>query len=99
MNQQITLKGAVYFDIETEAGAEPRYMWFRGTPAPFMNYVPVAEHTIVATVADGLELRAVQIKSLEAQREKASADFTETMNKINEQISKLQAIEYAPEAA
>lgn len=96
MKQQITLRGAVYFDTETQAGDPPRYMWFQGKPHPFLHYVPVAEHTIVATVAEGLDLRAVQIKSLEAQRERAAADFAETMEKINTQISKLQAIEYAP---
>lgn len=96
MKREITMKGAVYFDTETRPGESPRYAFFAGDPNPFLEYVPVAEYTIRATVPDGLDLRAVQIKSLEAQREKASAEFAETMNKINAQISKLQAIEYAP---
>ena len=96
MENEITLKGAVYFDTETRPGEKPRYTFFAGDPNPFLEYVPVAEYTIRATVPEGLDLRAVQIMSLEAQREKASADFAETMAKINTQISKLQAIEYAP---
>ena len=96
MENEITLKGAVYFDTETCPGTEPRYAFFVGNPNPFLEYVPVAEYTIRATAPEGLDLRAVQIKSLEAQREKTSAEFAEKMSNINVQISKLQAIEYKP---
>jgi hypothetical protein len=45
-------------------------------------------------VPENFDPRPSQIAALEAQKQKARADYQATVNDINDRISKLQAIEY-----
>ena len=56
----------------------------------------VEEQAIELDVPDDYDPTAQQIAALEAQKVKAMADYNETVAKINESISKLQALEYTP---
>ena len=55
----------------------------------------ISSHEIEIEVPDNFDPRAQQIAALEAQKQKAMADYQSTVNDINDRISKLQAIEYA----
>jgi hypothetical protein len=54
----------------------------------------VGEQEIEIEVPDNYDPRAQQIAALEKQKQKAMADYQKSVDKINEQISKLQALEY-----
>lgn len=60
--------------------------------------VLVREHTIEVELPDDFNPRAAQITALEEQREALRAQFAKSIRELDEQISKLQAIEYTPEA-
>ena len=52
----------------------------------------VGEQEIEIEVPDNYD----KIAALEAHKQKVMADYQKTVDQINERISKLQAIEYAP---
>ena len=54
----------------------------------------IGEHEIEFEVPDDFDPRARQIAALEKKKQKAMADYQKTVTEINEQISKLQALEY-----
>ena len=54
----------------------------------------VCEQEIEIEVPDNYDPRAQQIAALEKKRQKVMADYQKTVNEINDQISKLQALEY-----
>jgi hypothetical protein len=58
----------------------------------FRTYV--CEQEIEIEVPDDYDPRAQQIAALEKKRQKVMADYQKTVNEINDQISKLQALEY-----
>ena len=54
----------------------------------------VCTNEIEFNVPDDYDPRFQQIAALEKQKQKVMADFQKTVDKINDRISKLQAIEY-----
>ncbi len=58
------------------------------------NRTYVGEQEIEIEVPDNYDPRAQKILALEKQKQKAMVDYQNTVNQINERISKLQAIEY-----
>lgn len=54
----------------------------------------VCEQAVELEVPDNYDPTAKQIAALEAQKERAMADFNKTVMEINTRISKLQALEY-----
>jgi len=56
----------------------------------------VGTQQVEIEVPDSYDPRAQKIAALEAQKKKVMADFQNTVDDINERISKLQAIEYTP---
>jgi hypothetical protein len=54
----------------------------------------VGEQEVEIEVPDNYDPRPQQIASLQRQRNSAMADYQKTVNEINDQISKLQALEY-----
>lgn len=49
------------------------------------------------TIPDDFNPTAQKVAALEKQKERAHAEFAAKVREIDEQISKLQAIEYSPE--
>lgn len=47
-------------------------------------------------VPDNYDPRAQKVAALEKHKQQVMADFQKTIDQINEQISKLQALEYMP---
>jgi hypothetical protein len=60
-----------------------------------MTYVGTQE--IEIEVPESYDPRAQKIAALEKHKQKVMADYQNTVNMINERISKLQAIEYTDE--
>lgn len=60
------------------------------------GHVTVCPHTLEFTMPEGWDPRAQQIEALKAQKEKLQREFSESVMRIDAQISRLQAIEYAP---
>jgi len=58
------------------------------------NMVYVSTQEVEVEVPENFDPRALQIAALEAQKQKAMADFQKSVDDINERISKLQAITY-----
>ena len=54
----------------------------------------IGPQEIEIDVPDNYDPRAQKIAALEKHKQKVMADYQNTVNKINERISKLQAIEY-----
>lgn len=58
--------------------------------------IRVCEHTIRAEVPEGFDPTAVHISQLERTKQNLRREFNAKIAAINDQISKLQAIEYTP---
>ena len=54
----------------------------------------VGEQVVEVEVPDNYDPTAQQIAALEEQKKQAMSDYNDTVMKINERISKLQALEY-----
>jgi len=54
----------------------------------------VGSQEVEVEVPDDYDPRAQQVVALEKKKQKAMADYQRTVDEINEQISKLQAITY-----
>lgn len=63
------------------------------------KYKKVAEHTILAEVPDDIDPVSLKLAALEAERTELRAKFTVRIAEIEDQISKLTAIEYVPSEA
>jgi len=68
----------------------------RGTET-WAGYKKVAEHSFTVEIPD-LDARTLRIQQLEAERTQLRANFQRRINEIEDQIGKLQAIEYTGEA-
>lgn len=60
------------------------------------GYVLVGKQPIEFEVPDDFNPVPVQVAMLEAEKEKAMKEFNERVFRINEQISKLQCLEFTP---
>ena len=54
----------------------------------------IGQQKVEIDVPEDYDPRAQQVAALEKQRQKVMADYQQTVNIINEKISKLQALEY-----
>jgi len=78
-----------------------KYVWeTEGKFVPFAyqhdsdHYTFVCEQDIEMEVPDNYDPRAQQIVALKEKRQKVMVDFQKSIEAINDQISKLQALEY-----
>jgi hypothetical protein len=78
-----------------------KYAWeTEGKFVPFAyqhdsdHYTFVCEQEIELDVPDNYDPRAQQIIALKEKRQKVMGDFQKSIEEINEQISKLNALEY-----
>jgi hypothetical protein len=56
----------------------------------------IGEQTFEVDVPDNFDPAPKQVAALEKEKTKALAEYTKTVAEINERLSKLLAIEYAP---
>lgn len=62
------------------------------------GYLFVCEQLVTVEIPDDFDPTRAAIAMLKQKQETARAEFNETVRQINEEISKLQAIEYTPAA-
>lgn len=92
----VTIKG--YICAERNRFADDRVHFtfhnYKPTPDIWPELVVVCEHTMEAEVPDGFDPRAGLIANLEEQKRTVTAAYAAKVKELNEQIAKLQAIEY-----
>lgn len=83
--------------IHTQKGydGKPRYMFW--PHEGMIGYVKVCPHTLSFDLPENFDPTAGFIAALEERRDEVTREFRESVARINEEISKLQAIEYTPE--
>ena len=92
---KVTTKLYIHF-IKYPWETEGKYVPFSMRLDDDDTRVFINEQEVEIEVPDSFDPRPAQIAALEAKKQKAIADFQHTVDMINEQISKLQAIEFQP---
>ena len=89
----ITINGAlVCYHWSWQSPTECHWSFDPGTPREVEgDCIAVIPHAITVDVPE-INLVACQIEALEAEKAKAAAEFGATVTRINERLSKLQAI-------
>ena len=91
-----TIKGYVTY-TKRAWETQPEINFFNFDPrkeSHMVDYVVVKQQEIEIEVPDDFDPRPAQIKALEAQQQKARADFEKLCTDIQRQISELQALEH-----
>jgi len=89
--------GWVHLDTTVHLDQEPRFAFF-GFQATSMGYAPIFEHSFEVELPANFSRVAVESEAIKAQMAQAAADYHATVQKLQERLSKLQAIEYTEEA-
>lgn len=93
---KIEIKGFIH--AQKSYNNELRYVFFYSEDMGGSGYVNVCPHTIVFELPKGFDPTAGFISALEKRKAELHREFAEEVARINEEISKLQAITYeAPE--
>ena len=58
------------------------------------GYTTVMPHTVEVDIPDSFDPRGAQVKQLEAEKQKAMADFQALVTSIDRKISELTALEF-----
>lgn len=93
----ITIKGIVHISAHGNPG-KPSYVIFNSDMSDY-GHTPIGPIEVPFELPEAFSPQAVQIAMLEKQREKVNREFGKAVKNINEQIAKLQAIEYVQEVA
>lgn len=94
----ITIQGHMHFKHESwETDEAKDFHFWKYEDMASTGYVYVCPHDITFDVPEGWTPVPGQIAALLARRAKLSTEYSQTVNRINAEIGKLQAIEYAPE--
>ena len=96
----ITIKGQlVGYHFEFMADSDVAWGFSEGAAHKIGgNTIAVIPHSFTAEVPDNMNMVALQIAALEAEKANAAAEFGATVKRINERLSKLQAITNEVEA-
>ena len=92
------IKGWVHLDTQTHADEEPRFAFFGFKATSNQGYTPIFEHSIEVELPAGFSRVAVESEAIKAQMAQAAADYHATVQKLQERLSKLQAIEFTEAA-
>lgn len=98
MSKTIAQKGFIVwkkYEWETKAS----FVFLDYKPSDTHESVVVMPYTLRFEMPDEFDPVPAQVRGLEAQKAKALQEYQKTVEAINEQLSKLQAITYEPEAA
>ena len=90
----VVIDGAIFFDTDSLKydWCKP-YKFFNGEPEAFGTYVPVAPHSFTVEIPDDFDPRPGMVASLQAQKEKARAEFAALVTSLDRRINELLAIE------
>ena len=93
----VQLKGYVHHSRDYEGEDQFTFFSFDATGSA-LGYTMVAPAEFTYELPANWSATASQIAALQAQRDKAAKDFTDTVRAIDLQLSKLQAIEHTEAA-
>ena len=68
-----------------------------GVPMTDHGYTTLGEVTVTVDVPQA-DVAALKLQTLEAKRDATQTEYAEKINRIDDEIQKLQALEYQPEA-
>lgn len=94
-----TIKGYIVYETWTDE-TTGKYKFQSYKPITCDNYtqVPVCEHELTFDMPEGFDPRPGQIERLQELKQKVRAEFSARITEIEQQISKLQAIDYTEPA-
>ena len=98
----VEIKGWIHAAVYSFKPDEPSFSFSPCEDMSFMNsahstYVMVMPQTLVVEIPDvQIDYRTVRVAALEKEREKVRADLGKRIKEINNEISRLQAIEFNP---
>lgn len=72
---------------------------FNGCPLDTNGFVTVMPHEFEVELPDGFNITAAMVGSLEKSKADLRAEFNARIAQINDQISKLQCLEFTPASA
>lgn len=90
-----TIKGFIHFRGEARYGTD-RYAFFSSEDMSECGYTKVMAHEFVVEIPDEFNPTAAQLDALEKTKTELSKEFNARIAQINDQISKLQCLEFTP---
>lgn len=90
MSKTITISGHIYATQEVWDD-KPNFHFFDFEPSS-TSYVKIVGHTIAADIPDSLDIRPGLISALNAEKEKARAEFQKRITEIDRRIATYTAI-------
>lgn len=89
----VQIKGFVHVSADADLHDSPRYTFFTfDATGSSMGYVLVGPAEFTYELPATFSPTAAAVAALQAERDKAAKDFADTVRRINERISKLQAL-------
>lgn len=89
----VQIKGFVHVSADADMHGNPHYTFFTfDATGSAMGYVLVGPAEFTYEVPDTFSPTAAAVAALQAERDKAARDFADTVRRIDERISKLQAL-------
>lgn len=93
---QITMKQFVHYKRDEFTGKETYALFNFDASTSSMGYVKVCESDVVFDIPDNFNPVAAQVEALRNEEKAVRREFKERVFRINEQISKLQCLEFTP---
>ena len=91
------IKGWVHLDTSKTAEEDDQFVFF-AFEAKDYGYMPLFAHSFEVELPPGYSRVAAESSAIKAQMEAAAADYHRTVQRLQERLSKLQAIEYVEAA-
>jgi beta-mannanase len=93
-----TIKGFIHFRDRSN-WEDSKYAFFMSDDMSECGYVKVMAYELTIEIPDAFNPTAAQLDALEKQRAALSKEFNLRIAQINDQISKLQCLEFTPAEA
>jgi hypothetical protein len=91
------IKGWVHLDTSKNVEDEDQFVFFAFETKNY-GYMPLFAHSFEFELPAGFSRVAAESEAIKAQMAQAAADYHATVQKLQERLSKLQAIEYTEAA-
>lgn len=92
----VTIKGFIHASVDKYM---ERFAFFMAEDMTNCGYVNVMPYQFDVEIPDDFNMVAAKVAGLETQREKLRDEFNRRIAQINEEISKLQCLEFDPQVA
>ncbi|MGK2884370.1 MAG: hypothetical protein ACSLE8_06275 [Rhodococcus sp. (in: high G+C Gram-positive bacteria)] len=93
VKRHVTVTGIVHLSAHGAPGGEPVFVLYGADMSEF-GHAPLGPASFEFELPDNFNPSGARILILEKERERINAEFAKRVKAINEQISKLQSIEF-----